>query len=96
LALINEEIPIELLVLANFMHKNRVIIENLGIFSLKILGIFVSLPQKSRFMYYQRLIEDAIALKLKPSGAVQKDNSLAKCPNEMRPNSRTKLGQMPE
>ena len=57
-------------VLANFMHKNRVGIENLGNFSLKILGIFVSLPQKSRFMYYQRLIEDAIALKLKSSGAV--------------------------
>lgn len=52
------------------MHKNRVGIENLGNFSLKILGIFVSLPQKSRFMYYQRLIEDAIALKLKSSGAV--------------------------
>ena len=52
------------------MHKNRVEIENLGNFSLKILGIFVSLPQKSRFMYYQRLIEDAIALKLKSSGAV--------------------------
>ena len=57
-------------VLANFMHKNRVEIENLGNFPLKILGIFVSLPQKSRFMYYQRLIEDAIALKLKSSGAV--------------------------
>jgi len=52
------------------MHKNRVFIENLGNFSLKILGIFVYLPQKSRFMYYQRLIEDAIALKLKSSGAV--------------------------
>lgn len=70
LASINEEIPIELLFLSNFMHKNRVLIENLGNFSLKILGIFVSLPQNSRFMYYQRLIEDAIALKLKSSGAV--------------------------
>ena len=37
---------------------------------MKILGIFVSLPQNSRYMYYQRLIEDAIALKLKSSGAV--------------------------
>ena len=37
---------------------------------MKILGIFVSLPQNSRFMYYQRLIEDAIALKLKTSGAM--------------------------
>ena len=45
-------------------------IENLGNFSLKILGIFVSLPPKLRFMYYQRLIEDEIALKLKSSGAV--------------------------
>jgi len=52
------------------MYKNRVAIENLGNFLLKILGIFVSLPQNSRFMYYQRLIEDAIALKLKSSGAV--------------------------
>lgn len=34
------------------------------------MGIFVSLPQNSRFMYYQRLIEDAIALKLKTSGAM--------------------------
>ena len=50
--------------------KNGITIENLGNFLLKILGIFVSLPQNSRFMYYQRLIEDAIALKLKSSGAV--------------------------
>ena len=52
------------------MHKNKAKIENLGNFSLKILGILVSLLQISRFMYYQRLIEDAIALKLKSSGAV--------------------------
>ena len=32
LASINEEIPIELLFLSNFMHKNRVLIENLGNF----------------------------------------------------------------
>lgn len=32
------------------------------------LGIFVSMQQKSSFMYYQRLIEEAIALKLKASG----------------------------
>ena len=50
--------------------KNGITIENLGNFLLKILGIFVSLPQNSRFMYYQRLIEDAIALKLKTSGAM--------------------------
>ena len=37
---------------------------------MKILGIFISLQQKLRFMYYQRLIEDAIALKIKSSGAV--------------------------
>ena len=65
-----KEPPIEFPILACFMYKNRVAIENLGNFLLKILGIFVSLPQKSRFMYYQRLIEDAIALKLKSSGAV--------------------------
>lgn len=50
--------------------KNGITIENLGNFLLKILGIFVSLSQNSRFMYYQRLIEDAIALKLKTSGAM--------------------------
>ena len=50
--------------------KNGITIENLGNFLLKILGIFVSLPQNSRFMYYQRLIEDAIALKLKTSGGM--------------------------
>jgi len=50
--------------------KNGITIENLGNSLLKILGIFVSLPQNSRFMYYQRLIEDAIALKLKTSGAM--------------------------
>jgi hypothetical protein len=65
-----KETPIEFPILAGFIQKNRAMIENLGNFSLKILGIFVSLPQKSRFMYYQRLIEDAIALKLKSSGAV--------------------------
>ena len=65
-----KEPPIEFPILACFMYKNSVAIENLGNFLLKILGIFVSLPQKSRFMYYQRLIEDAIALKLKSSGAV--------------------------
>lgn len=65
-----KEPPIEFPILSCFMYKNRVAIENLGNFLLKILGIFVSLPQKSRFMYYQRLIEDAIALKLKSSGAV--------------------------
>ena len=65
-----KETPIEFPILACFIYKNIVEIENLRNFSLKILGIFVSLPQKSRFMYYQRLIEDAIALKLKSSGAV--------------------------
>ena len=42
----NEETSIEFPILASFMHKNRAAIENLGNFSLKILGIFVSLPQK--------------------------------------------------
>ena len=37
---------------------------------MKILGIFISSQQNLKFMYYNRLIEDEIALKLKTSGAV--------------------------
>ena len=45
-------------------------IENLGNFSLKILGILYLCAQNRIIMYYQRLIEDQIALKLKSSGAL--------------------------